>query len=286
MRVAARRGCRTVLHMHGARFDEYFAKAGALEQRLVRAALSSAHRVIALSDGWRAKVLEMAPSARVDVVENAVELPAPRGARRAGATCRFLLLARMDEWKGIDDLLEACAVLRRRGVAFELTLAGPGGTAGDSETIRRKLSERGVVECVRYVGSVRGEAKAALLAEADVYVQPSRHEGMPIAVLEAMAWGLPVIATRVGAVAEVIEDDVHGILVPPCQAATLASAMGALAVDIPRRAAMGAAGRDLAGTRFGMARFRDDLALLYDGMIREGGVQAADKGRIPKAALW
>ena len=286
MRVASRRGCRTVLHMHGARFGEYFADAGTLEQRLVRSALSSADRVIALSESWRVKLLEIAPSARVTAVENAVELPTLRRPLALGATCRFLLLARMDEWKGIDDLLDACALLHRRGVAFELTLAGPEGTAGDSETIDRKIHEHGINGCVRYVGVVQGEANAALLAEADVYVQPSRQEGVPIAVLEAMAWGLPVVATRAGAMAEVIEDDVQGFLVQPCQPMALASAMGTLAFDLPRRAALGEAARTLATTRFGLTRLRDDLVSLYDDVMRERRAQAADGTRIPKAAMW
>lgn len=286
MRVASRRGCRTVLHMHGARFGEYFADAGALEQRFVRSALSSADRVIALSRSLLAKLLEIAPAARVAVVENAVELPALRPARSPGATCRFLLLARMDEWKGIDDLLDACVLLHGRGAAFELTLAGPAGTAGDAESIDRKIHERGIDGCVRYIEAAQGEAKAALLAEADVYVQPSRHEGMPIAVLEAMAWGLPVVATRAGAMAEVIEDDVQGFLVKPCHQMALASAMGTLAFDIPRRAVMGEAARALAATRFGLTRLRDDLVLLYDEVMRGSRAQAVDETRIPKAAMW
>jgi glycosyltransferase involved in cell wall biosynthesis len=285
MRVASRRGCRTVLHMHGAQFGEYFADAGALEQRLVRSALSSADRVVALSENWRVKLRAISPTARVVVVENAVETIVPRNGRPRGAACRFLILARMDEWKGIDDLLDACVLLHRRGVAFELTLAGPAGTSGDAESIGRKIYERGIDRCVRYVGVVQGEAKAALLAEADVYVQPSRQEGMPIAVLEAMAWGLPVVATRAGAMAEVIEDDVQGLLVPTCQPVALASAMGTLAFDLPRRAAMGEAARTLATTRFGLTRLRDDLVSLYDEVMRERSAQAADGTRIPRAAI-
>ena len=286
MRVASRRGCRTVLHMHGARFGEYFADAGALEQRLVRSALSSADRVVALSESWRVKLTEISPAARVVVVENAVATPVPRSGRPRGAACRFVILARMDEWKGIDDLLDACALLHRRGAAFELTLAGPEGTAGDSATINRKIHERGMDGCVRHVGAVQGEAKAALLEEADVYVQPSRHEGMPIAVLEAMAWGLPVVATRAGAMPEVIEDDVQGFLVQPCQPMALASAMGTLTFDLPRRAAMGKAARALAATRFGLTRLRDDLVSLYDDIMRERRAQDAYEPRIPKAAMW
>ncbi len=286
LRVARRRRCRTVLHMHGARFDEYFANAGSFARRMVTSALSLADRVIVLSAGWRAKILGMSPSARIAVVENAVELPTLPVHRKPGATCRFLILARMDEWKGIDDLLEACALLQRRGVCFELTMAGPPGTAGDVEMIGRKICERGVDECVRYVGAVQGEAKSELLRHADVYVQPSRHEGMPIAVLEAMAWRLPVIATRVGAMPEVVEDDVQGTLVHPCQPVALASAMGTLAIDIPRRLAMGEAASILASTRFGLNRFRDDLITLYDDILKDRRNHNSEQAKLSRAAVW
>jgi len=286
LRVARRRRCRTVLHLHGARFDEYFATAGSFARRMVTSALSVADRIVVLSAGWRTKILEMAPSARIAIVENAVESPTMRDDRKPSATCRFLILARMDEWKGIDDLLEACVLLHRRGVGFELTMAGPPGTAGDAETIGRKISVRGLDECVRYVGAVQARAKTELLRHADVYVQPSRHEGMPISVLEAMACGLPVVGTRVGAMPEVIEDDVHGFLVQSCQPMALATAMGTLAFDIPRRVAMGKAARALAATRFGLNRFRDDLIALYDEILRDRRSPDTGQAKMSRAAVW
>lgn len=268
LRVAARRGCRTILHVHGASFDEYYASTTSLEQRIIRWTLNAADRVIALSEDWRTRLLTIAPHARVNVIENAVDAPTSPAARQARAICRFLVLAKMDEWKGIDDLLDACALLRRRGVAFGLTLAGPPGTAGDAEIIQRKIVDRALDVLVQYVGPAIGDTKAALLADADVYVQPSHNEGMPIAVLEAMANGLPVIATAVGAMPEVIEDEIHGLIVPPRQPEALATAMGVLAFDIAKRTALGEAARQRALVRFGLSRFRDDLLALYDDVLR------------------
>jgi glycosyltransferase involved in cell wall biosynthesis len=287
--VARRHGCRTVLHMHGARFDEYFAAAPRLEQRLVRAALQSADRVIALSRSWQEKLLGIAPDARVSVIENAVER---RGATHQSerGTCRFLTLARMDAWKGIDDILDACAILKRHGISFELVLAGPAGTAGDAARIAAKIAQRNLETLVRYVGPALGEAKAKLFATSDVYVQPSHHEGLPISVLEAFASRLPVIATRVGAVPEVVEHEVQGLLTPPKNPAALAAAMSSLAIDPPRRIAMGNEGYQLAATRFSLSRFRDDLLELYDGLIRVQQHQArplvASKLRTRLTIAW
>ncbi len=274
MLAAQRLGSGVILHIHGAAFDEFYAGAGLVERRLIRWALSRADRVVALSDSWRRKISAMAPNARIVVVENAVGNPtqvagvslrgSPRELKPAARGCRFLLLARMDEWKGVDDLLTASARLHAEGVAFELTLAGPPGTAGDAATLNAKIHAKKLESVVRYVGCVRGDEKSGLLEQADVYIQPSHQEGMPIALLEALAHGLPVIATRVGSVPEVISNQREGILVSLRQPDLLASAMRDMAADPVQRQAMSAAARRLARERFSLERLQNDLLSLYD----------------------
>jgi glycosyltransferase involved in cell wall biosynthesis len=266
MLAAQQLGCRTILHIHGAKFDAFYQGEPAWRRRLIRWSLSRADRVIALSSGWREKLRRMAPAARLVVVENAVDAPPVRPARLDDGLCRFLLLARMDRWKGIDDLLIACALLHRDRVAFRLTLAGPPGTAGDATVLDEKIRRHKLETHVRYVGSVKGERKRELLEAADAYVQPSHHEGLPISLLEALAYGLPVVATRVGAIPEVIENQRHGLLLPPRHPELLAQAMHDLALGGGRRRGMSKAVRSLAASRFSIARFRDDLAELYDSL--------------------
>lgn len=284
LRVARRHGCQTVLHMHGAQFDDYFSKASGLEQRFIRLTLLAADRVVALSDGWREKIRSMAPGAKLTVIENAVEGSSAGVSRPARSQCRFLVLCRMDAWKGIDDVLDACAILKRQGTSFGLTLAGPAGTAGDPCCIRGKIANRGLTDCAVYVGPVEGEAKARLFAESDALVQPSHQEGMPITILEAFANDLPVIASRVGSIPEIMVHEEHGLLIPAKNPAALACAMGALAVDPPQRTSMGRAGGLLARTRFSLTRCRDDLLELYDGLLREKPARAGS-GPIRRATL-
>ena len=272
MLVAKQHGCRVVLHIHGAAFDVFHAQAGFPGRRMIAWSLERADRVIALSDGWRDKLRAMAPKAHVVVVENAVDAPAAVTGKDDDAPCHFLLLARMDVWKGIDDLLDACATLPADGLKFEVTLAGPAGSAGDAAELDRKIRSRSLEETVRYVGEVIGEGKADLLRMADAYVQPSHHEGMPIAILEAIAHGLPIVATRVGAVPEVITHGLEGQLVSPHAPDELARAMQELAANRQRRGAMSRAARELAESRFSVSRLRDDLVAVYDDLttVRSG----------------
>ncbi len=263
MLAARRAGARVVLHIHGAAFHEFVAEEPKWRQRIVAWSLTRADRVIALSSQWAATLSSIAPNARVRVIENAVDIPQAQRAPRSTGPCRFVLLARMDVWKGIDDLLDAAALVHSRHAAFDLTLAGPAGTAGDAIALERKIENRGLVGVVRYIGCVQGDDKDALLRRSDVYVQPSHHEGMPIAMLEALANGLPVVATTVGAVGEVISDGVHGLLVPAHNPDRLADAMVDMISNEFRRAIMSSAARALAKGRFGLARFQHDLATLY-----------------------
>ncbi len=271
VKVAKRLGVPVVLHIHGASFDKFFDTSGSVRRRLIRYGLRAPDSLIALSTSWHRKIARMAEGQRIHVVENAVDLPfmSPDRPFDEGGTCRFVLLAKMDVWKGIDDLLSAAEKLRRMNQPFQLKLAGPPGSAGDAIQINRKIVDKRLSDTVEYVGTVKGKAKHDLLVRADVYVQPSHHEGMPISLLEALAYGLPVIATKVGAIPEVIEDGAMGLLTSARDPDALASAMRLASEDVSLRRRLGAAGRVLAETRFSLFRFREDLRSIYDEVLAE-----------------
>jgi len=268
--VARHAGCKTVLHIHGAKFDRFFGSLGPGRRSAVAGVMRLSDCVIALSAAWQEKLQAMAPGARIVVVENATAIPHGVGSLRSDGPCRFLFLGRMDTWKGIDDLLDAAAILRHRHAPFQLTLAGPSGTAGDAHTIGDKIAARKLQSVVHYSGPVFGADKDRLLRDADVYVQPSHNEGMPISLLEALAHGLAVVATRVGAVPEVIEHGREGLLVDATRVTPLASAMDTLIRDSALRRTMSGAAKRLARRRFGLQRLQADLLALYDGLSATG----------------
>ena len=267
MYVARRAGCPVVLHIHGAGFDTFFAEANPVSRAAIRSVLNKADAVVALSRTWQAKLHTMARRANVVTIENAIMLPELPTHREATGPCHFVLLAKMDTWKGIDDLLDACVLLHNRSVDVRLTLAGPPGSAGDENTLHAKISSRQLADMVTYIGPVRGEAKARLLHGADAYVQPSHQEGMPISLLEAMAYGLPIVATQVGGVPEMLGDDTAGLLVPPHNPPHLADAMTRLVLDGHLRKSMSEAAREAATVRFSIRRFEQNLIQLYDHLL-------------------
>ena len=114
-----------------------------------------------------------------------------------------------------------------------------------------------------------GLEKVGLFAAADVFVYPSYHEGMPIAVLEAMACGLPIVATRVGGLVDLVEDGVNGVLVDPGRADQLAAVLHRLAFDEPLRRAMGAKSVQLAREKYDVERLVDRLLHIYREVLSE-----------------
>jgi len=286
--AAQRAGCRAILHVHGARFDQFHDARSGTGKRLIAHALRRADAVIVLSEYWQRQICRMSPRSRTVVIENAVPIPDGIPDRQGRLPVRFLMLARMDAWKGVDDLLEAAAHLSASGRRFLLTLAGPPGSTGDADTLSARIADRDLTGVVQYVGEVRGDAKRALLEDADVYVQPSRHEGMPISVLEAMSWGLPIVATRVGALPEVITAGEHGLLVPPAAPADLAAAMSQMIDDAALRHGAGAAARVLARSRFSLTRFAEDLRRCYRDTLAAGVASdvGADHDQVATRTQW
>jgi glycosyltransferase involved in cell wall biosynthesis/GR25 family glycosyltransferase involved in LPS biosynthesis len=154
---------------------------------------------------------------------------------------RVLCVARLARHKGIDVLLEAVGMLRREGLELELELAG----AGDEQYNLEQLAARlGIAESVHFHGEVENAEISNLWNRVDFGVLPSRTEGLPLSVVEAMAHGKAVVASRVGGIPEVIRHGENGLLVPPEDAAGFCEALRLLIEDPALRARLGAAAHE------------------------------------------
>lgn len=167
-------------------------------------------------------------------------------------------VARLDPGKGFDDLARA---LGRLGEAagVRAALAGDGPAR---DLIAAVAQRSGAGPLLAFLGQ-RADV-GDLLAAADVFCLPSHHEALPVSVLEAMHAGLPVVATRVGALPDVIEHDSSGLLVEPGDPGSLADALRQLAASPQRRRALGQRGRELAARRHTLIAMARAYADLYD----------------------
>jgi len=207
----------------------------------------------------------VAPDAfdRAVVVHMGVALPAAPDGMPPRTTPVLLCPARLAPIKGHGDLLEAAARLAARGIRFELWLAGEGP---ERAAIERRIGERGLGERVRLLGTV---PHAELLGmyrdrQADGVVLPSLHEGLSVALVEAMAYGVPVIATGVGGVPELLEHGA-GVLVPPGDADALTEALARVLGSSTLRAELAHAGRRRVEAEFEVGAIARELVRRFDG---------------------
>jgi len=172
-------------------------------------------------------------------------------------------VGRLHPQKGLTDLLAAIAQVRVHVYPIRLLLIGDGELRSELEAQARLL---GLSDIVTFAG-IRMDVPE-ILAALDVFAFPSLWEGLPLAVLEAMAAGLPVVATRVGGIPEAVEDGVTGLLVPPRDPEALAEAIITLLQDRERAVAMGQAGRARVEGYFSVERMVQQTEALYEELIR------------------
>ena len=227
-----------VLHMHGGDFERFYReRCKPAHQRFLRFVYRGASAVIALSEAWKRAIEETVPGAHVVVIPNPVEMPR-LAANAAAAPPVVAYLGVIKDAKGTFDLLEAWRRVAATNAGARLVIAG----SGEIEKLHYKSCEMDLDDRIETPGWLDAVGKAALLQRAELFVLPSHIEALPMALLEAMAAGLPVVATRVGGIPDVVTGR-DGILVPPRDPQALAAAIGELLSDPARRAAMGVAAR-------------------------------------------
>jgi len=256
--VARIRGRRVVLHVHSGLVEIWLRSFA--RRLLARIALRPVDHVVTMSNPSRDALARALGSKRISVFDNWVDLERFHPEIDEHATPRILYAGLLTPRKGVGDLLKACALLAADGVDHELLIAG--GTPDEGVEAEREIR---AIPCptARFLGPLPHESMAELYRAADVFCLPSWWEAMPLSILEAMASGLPVVATRVGDIPRVVEDGATGRLVPSQDPAALATALKELLTDRSSRRRMGNAARLRAEERFGPAATVTSLDLLY-----------------------
>lgn len=260
--LAAGRWCGvcTVVHAHSYDFGGWFDGLRPVVRRAVRRVLVADHWLV-LGERHVAEYASrlQLPDDRISVLHNAVPIPGVPVNQSGVGRVHAVSLGRLGVRKGSYDLIAAVAQLDD-GVRARLrvTLAGD----GEVDKVRSAIETAGLTETIHVAGWLEPDARDQLLRTAHVFVLPSRDEGLPMALLEAMAYGLAPTTTLVGSIGEAVTDWVTGLVVAPGCPDQLAEALTELVVDESLRARLGAAARRRAGD-FGLDRWYERLAQLW-----------------------
>jgi glycosyltransferase involved in cell wall biosynthesis len=279
-----------VVHLHGSNLQRFYGESTFLERAIIRRTLGWSRRALALTPSLSGVFEGLVPADRVGILENAICDPWPEGIddlrrvrrRRAAAPdARVHVLFVANNWlaKGAATLVRALA-----SPGLERTTARFVGSPRPStlDATRRLAGELGIRDRVEFVGPRSGVEKWSEFEWADIFAYPSDNDGQPLVVLEAMASGLPVVASSYGGIPDTLGD--AGTLVAPGDAEGLAAALASLVADTELRERMGAASRERYTAHYTVDAFQARFESVFGDLLAPGGPTSSSLDSVGRGA--
>jgi glycosyltransferase involved in cell wall biosynthesis len=248
-----------VIHLHGAEYRSFWSASDTWLNHRIHGLFERASRIVVLGSPWKAFVAGRVPDARgrIIIVPNAVAQP--RLAHTGGGhSVHILFLGRIEERKGVPHLVRALSRMREME-GWHATIAGDGAV----ENLREQISDLGLSARVAVPGWLGPDETAQLMAAGDILTLPSLSENLPMSIIEAMASGLAVVATPVGAVEDIVTDGETGLLVPPANDGALSEALAKLVQDKDLRQRLGAAAQRFQMAHLAIGPYADTISAIW-----------------------
>ncbi|PHJ64574.1 glycosyl transferase family 1 [Nostoc linckia z18] len=227
-----------IIHAHGSQFHLFYDGLPKSIQQLLSWIFGKCQRLIVLSESWKnfyIKNLGLEPE-KVVVFYNPVKIPVEVPNRSIPDKVNLLFLGRIGQRKGAFDLIEAISLLpKEHRTKLSLIMAGD----GEVEQARNLVTTLNLEDYIKLPGWIGSDERDILLTQANIFVLPSYNEGLPLAMLEAMAWELPVVVTPVGGIPEIVTDLENGFIVNPGNPEELSSSLKSLIENEDLRFSLG-----------------------------------------------
>lgn len=264
MAVAKLCGANVLYQVHGGALPHEFFGWSRVLTAVLRGTLLMPDVIVVLAQQELQAYRRFVPTQHVLALPNSVDCALYAALERArpvpGEPLQLLYIGRLAREKGLYETLEALMLAQTRGTAARLIVAGSGP---DETGLRKRAAELGLDSQVSFVGTVFGERKLELLRAADALVLASYSEGLPYALLECMAAGVAVIATRVGAIPDVVLNGTHGLLVPCRDPEAICRAIATLAADRDLLTRMSSACRNRVAAGYSLEPMSEEFCRLY-----------------------
>lgn len=255
-------GIPVVNHIHGSEIDNFYRNTSERDKRLKRNAFKKCQRIIALSEQWQEEFSIFADKDKIDVVANYSVWqdidPRDREDKKS-----ILFLGFLSELKGCFDIPEIACYVKKQIGDIRFILAGTGKEA-DLQEIRKRAQQLGVEDNLIFPGWVTKDQKDQLLREASIYLLPSYTEGMPMSVLEAMGYSLPIVSTNVGGIPMLVKSGFNGFLCAPGDVQAMAKAIIEILTDAEKQIQMGRAGATIVKETYSLQKHIAQLASIYE----------------------
>lgn len=221
---------KVILHHHGAEFELFYNKLSNKKKLYVNKILQEADLNIVLSQSLVRMIKDKSPKAKVEVLYNAVNVPQTNPYSLKAHN--ILFLGRLGKRKGTYDLLQAIKQIDQNlSTNVQFYLCGD----GEVEEIRDTVNKMGISHRIAHIGWIDGEQKKMFISQSMINVLPSYNEGLPMTILETMAYGIPNISTSIASIPEVLHDAENGFLIIPGDVNTLCARLLQLSADVDMR---------------------------------------------------
>ena len=244
-------------HIHGSEFDKLYTNASERKKKLVRKAWGKCNRFIVLSESWKERFSEVIPNEKMTVIENYSIVK--DGINRSQCHNQVWFLGAINQMKGCYDMVDVIKRVAEVVPDIKMVVAG----AGEIEQVKSKAIAEGVAEHFAFPGWVRGEQKEKLLKESDVFFLPSYTEGMPMSVLDAMGYGLPIVASNVGGIPRIVHEGENGFMREPGDTAGFAEAIIQIMTSDAMRINMGKQSMEIVKERYSLEKHIELLENVY-----------------------
>lgn len=266
--VAKACGARVLFQVHGGKLPLEFCGNNRLLAALLRRTLRMPDAIVVLAsvelEAYRRFVCRELILALPNAIDCSPYASLLREQPHPPGSLRLVYVGRLARQKGLYELLAGLKLALAAGASARLVVAG---TGPEGDNLRRFVADAQIGHAVSFAGTVGGADKEALLAASDLFVLTSHAEGLPYALLESMAAGVPAIVTRVGAIPDVVLEGIHGLFVPLHDPEAIARAIARLDADRELLAQMGAACRKRIAASYSVERLAGDVRRLYADMF-------------------
>jgi len=257
--IARLAGWKIVVQIHGSSYEAFLSRR--MNFWLNKKSLDLADRVIVLSDRFRSRVESITQKAKVCKLYNPATTPEKINSDAFAQTINVLFLGKLSLRKGTYDLLQCIKEHHPYFVEKQVRFILAGD--GDMPQVEAYVDHHRLKALVSIPGWVSGRTKKIYLSNADIYVLPSYNEQMPMSILEAMAYGLPIVSTHVAGIPEMVEDGYNGILIQPGDREALVSALKRLIESKDERILMGQNGSRRVAEKFAGEIIINHLMSIY-----------------------
>lgn len=269
LKIANRCKIPVIVHLHGSEFKKYYEECSPQKKIVIKHFFENCSSVIVLGEQWKKFVESIAENSKIYVLNNSIHIPNYK-VKQMPNEVNILFLGVLIKRKGVEDLLKVAKSIIYdeviNNVNFRFII---GGIGSDKEKLVNYVVENHIENYVDFLGWIEGNDKERVLKSSHIFVLPSYNEGLPVSVLEAMSYGMPIIATDVGSTSEAVINGGNGILIQPGNARELSNALIALISDYELRLKMSQESKRISESKFDEIKYFKELHQIFTDLINK-----------------